>query len=137
MTSQFNRIFAELRSVVKRPWLIATFAPGTSDSFDPIEIPDDITAIHVALSSNPDSVSVDELERSLQFVTDLSAQRQADMLEATSAGVQAKLVAQFAAAEAEQAELIARISSKQVEREKGLFAKFQAHDEATAAKFAA
>ncbi len=55
LASQFNFIFAELSSAAKRP---ASLTVGVSGPFDPIEIPDDVKAVHAALASKQDSVPV-------------------------------------------------------------------------------
>jgi hypothetical protein len=54
-TSQFNFFFTELNYAAKRP---DSLTVGVAGLFDPIDIPDDAKATHVALASKPDSAPV-------------------------------------------------------------------------------
>ncbi len=112
MTSQFNFFFTELNSAVKRPDALTV---GVAGPFDPIYIPDDVKATHVALASKPDSVSVKEIERCLKIVTDLSAKRKEDMLVTITVAM--------------TAERDAHIAAKLAEREKAMYALMQSRDE--------
>jgi hypothetical protein len=67
LTSQFNSFFVELTSAVRRP---DSLTIGVAGPFDPIDIPDDVKTTHAALALNPDSVSVKEIKRCLQLVTE-------------------------------------------------------------------
>ncbi len=58
LTLQFNFVIAKFNSAVKRP---ESVTEGVAGPFDPIDIPDDVKATHVALASNPDSVSVQRI----------------------------------------------------------------------------
>jgi hypothetical protein len=99
LASQFNLFFVELRSPAQRPASVPAVLAGP---FDAVDVPDDVIATHVALASKPDSVPIDEIERCLQIVTDLSALRKNDMHEAISAAVHAERDAHFASKLAEQ-----------------------------------
>jgi hypothetical protein len=67
LASHINLIFVELRSPAQRPASVPAVLAGP---FDAVDVPDDVIATHVALASKPDSVSIDEIERCLQIVTD-------------------------------------------------------------------
>jgi hypothetical protein len=120
LASQFNLIFAELSSAAKRP---ASLTVGVAGPFDPIEIADDVKAVHAALASKPDSVPVQEIERCLKIVTDMSAQRLVVMLEAIAAAM--------------AVERDAQIAEKIAERDAAMIAQIKARDEEHAAKIAA
>ncbi len=87
LTSQFNFFFAELRSAVKRP---DSLTVGVAGPFDPIGIPDDVNETHAALMSQPNAVSIEELERCLKVVTDLSKKRKDGMLKTITETVNAE-----------------------------------------------
>ena len=106
LTSQFNFFFAELRSAVKRP---DSLTVGVAGPFDPIGIPDDVNETHAALMSQPNAVSIEELERCLKVVTDLSKKRKDDMLKTIT--------------EAITTERDAHIQTKLAEYEKAMYAR--------------
>ncbi len=119
LASQFNFIFAELSSAAKRP---ASLTVGVSGPFDPIEIADDVKAVHAALASKPDSAPVKEIERCLKIVTQMSAQRKEDMFEVIAAAMAVERDAQIAA--------------KIAERDAAMTAQMKARGDENAAKIA-
>jgi hypothetical protein len=88
ITSQFNFFFAELRFAVKRPDSLTVGIAGPS--FDLISIFDDVNETHAALMSQADAVSIEEIERCLKIVTELSKMRKGNMLETITVAVNAE-----------------------------------------------
>jgi hypothetical protein len=133
LTSQFNFFFAELRSAVKRP---DSLTVGVAGPFDPIGIPDDVNETHAALVSQPDAVSIEEVERCLKVVTDLSKKRKNDMLKTITEAITTERDAHIQTKLAEYEEAMhARMQARDAENGT-LHARMQARDAENAAKIA-
>jgi len=140
LVPQFNLVFRELSSVVQRP---DSLRVGVAGPFDPIEIPDDVKATHATLASQPDSVSVKEIERCIKILTNLSSKRKIDILDTMAAAINAdsdaRIAAQFAEREeafaaqmrARDAEYAANMQARDAE----YAANMKARDAESAAKF--
>jgi len=105
--AQFNMIFAELRTAVPRPPLVSL----ESTAYDPIDMPDEIKAIHSALAINTSSVSANDIERCLAEVISMLEKRKDDITTAVCDAMAAEQ-ARMTAMAAEQAQMTALLAEQ-------------------------